>query len=506
MIFSVAFIGRMAALRRRIRSVVSGAAYDPYWDNVVLLLKGEGADGSATFIDSSESSHVVSVSTGARISQDEAKFGSTSMYFNGAGGATVSEINDFNFGSEDFTIEFFVLKTAAGDATLVSRWGSNDSSSVFEIIIYNNRMYFQTPNQNSNTTTLPPIGAWCHVAFCRNGGTAKGFINGVEVVVNASYSTTPLPSLATPLGIGVRPNGLFPLQGYIDELRITKGVARYTANFTPPTAPFPTVGAAVSEPGWPQAFIDGQTMGPSGPEVDHQYDPVSDTGYYGFVESADLITGDALASQIGLTAGGAQFSDSGWFKFYVGPCAACNRTSPKRPYVIYVASMPYRYSTSWDAINAVNAVYGDRIETIGSHDYRVRLIQGATTNPTATSYGTSCADDPGLDSEWNELFYRIHTDVPDCSVPNIGMPGGYATSRHGGPQSAGANWAEYTNTQTGVLNTINNGSASWAQESDGTDTSKRVYCGYTGVAFWASNTSSYANTYFGWRPVLEFVS
>jgi hypothetical protein len=249
----------------------------------------------------------------------------------------------------------------------------------------------------------------------------------------------------------------------------------------------------------PMIVASGSSPGP----VFGQYDSVTDTGYYGFVDTADLITGDALATQIGLTAGTAQFSTSGWFKFYVGPNSSCNRTSPVRPYVIYVASMPYRYNLSWDHINGVNAVYGDRTETIGSHDYRVRLIQGATTDPTATSYGTTCADDPGLDSEWNELFYRIHTAVPDCSDVNIGMEGGYATSRHGGPQSAGSNWAEYTNTQTGVLNTFNSGSACWTQETDGITTSRRVYRGNYGLAIWTSTTSSYSNSDYGWRPVLE---
>jgi hypothetical protein len=254
------------------------------------------------------------------------------------------------------------------------------------------------------------------------------------------------------------------------------------------------------------SFEDGKTAGPSGPEADHQYDPVSDTGYYGFVETDDLIRGDDLASQIGLTAGAIQFSDSGWFKFYVGPSAACNRTSPVRPYVIYVASMPYRNNLSWNSIAAVNAVYGDRTETIGSHDYRVRLIQGATTDPTAYTYGTSCADDPGLDSEWNELFYRIHTAVPDCSDPTIGMPGGYATDQHGGPQSAGSNWAEYTDSETGVYSSLNNGSRCWAQETDGIDTSRCVARGNRGLAAWVTVLLSHSDSSYGWRPVLEFVS
>jgi hypothetical protein len=167
--------------------------------------------------------------------------------------------------------------------------------------------------------------------------------------------------------------------------------------------------------------------------------------------------------------------------------------------------MPYRKNISWYHINSVNAVYGDRTETIGSHDYRVRLIQGATTDPTATSQGTSCEDDPGLDSEWNELFYRIHTAVPTCTDVTVGMEAGYSTEYHGGPQSAGDNWAEYTNAETGVYKSLN-GSICWAQETDGITTSRRVYRGYFGLAGWRTYAFNYFDSECGWRPVLEFVS
>ena len=238
------------------------------------------------------------------------------------------------------------------------------------------------------------------------------------------------------------------------------------------------------------------TVGPS----TGQYDPVTHTGYYGFVPSADLISGDALASLIGLTAGVSQYSDAGWFKFYVGPAATCNRNNNGYAYVAYVAKMPNRHTISWNNINAVNAVYGYRHELIMGMNCQVRLITGAEADPTIYTAGTSCLNNPGRNSEWNELLYRIHTAVPTCSNVSIGMEGGLSTIRHGGTQNAGPNWAEYTNTQMGVLDTLNNGSACWAQESNG---SNRVRRGDTGLAYWGAFASSDTGENRGWRPVLQ---
>ena len=236
-----------------------------------------------------------------------------------------------------------------------------------------------------------------------------------------------------------------------------------------------------------------------GPDMG-QYDPVTDTGYYGLVSSTELIAGDVLATQIGLTAGVPQYNDGGWFKFYVGPEASCNRNNNGYAYVAYVAKMPNRYNVSWNHINAVNAVYGYRHEPLLGMNSQVRLITGAEADPTIFADGTNCLDNAGINSEWNELFYRIHEAIPDCSDVSIGLEGGMTTSRHGGPQNSETNWVEYTNSETGVLSNLNNGSASWCQERSG---STRVRRGYQGLAARALNASSLSDSNWGWRPVLQ---
>jgi len=241
---------------------------------------------------------------------------------------------------------------------------------------------------------------------------------------------------------------------------------------------------------------------PSGPgPTTGIYDATTDTGYYGEVSHTDLISGDSLASTIGLTAGTGQYSTAGWLKFYVGPDAACNRGSTA--YVIFVAKMPYRNNLSWNSINSAKAVDGsDAAITIGGEDYKVRLMQGADADPSTYTFGTSCADNPGENSEWNALFYRIHEDEPTCSDVTEGMPGGFSTTRHGGPQ-VGDNFDDFTDAETGVLNTLNNGSACWCQEVDGVDSSRRVVRGDFGVAYFYTRPASNTSTGRGWRPVLE---
>ena len=82
--------------------------------------------------------------------------------------------------------------------------------------------------------------AWQHVAWCRSGTTLRGYTNGIQIFSTIFSNNLTNTSQVT---VGYAPAGPggnnYILNGYIDDLRITKGVARYTANFTPPTAPFP---------------------------------------------------------------------------------------------------------------------------------------------------------------------------------------------------------------------------------------------------------------------------
>ena len=80
-------------------------------------------------------------------------------------------------------------------------------------------------------------------------------------------------------------------------------------------------------------------------------------GFYGEVSTSDFITGDKLARMIGLTAGISQFSNEPWLKFsYMGKTE-------------FIAKKTFRYSVSWNSINAVNAVFGNRTIKVGDNTY-----------------------------------------------------------------------------------------------------------------------------------------
>jgi hypothetical protein len=85
-------------------------------------------------------------------------------------------------------------------------------------------------------TALITNGAWYHVAVARASGVARFFVNGT-LVTSASHTYN---FTSTNLVIGGYYSTSYLYNGYIDDFRITKGFARYTANFTPPTAAFPT--------------------------------------------------------------------------------------------------------------------------------------------------------------------------------------------------------------------------------------------------------------------------
>jgi hypothetical protein len=250
------------------------------------------------------------------------------------------------------------------------------------------------------------------------------------------------------------------------------------------------------------------------------YDDTTDTGYMGLVTSADLTDGPTLATDIGLSAGIAFNNDAGWLKFYVGASADCNKDGVAK--VLFIAKETIRNNLSWDDIYLAGAVYGtgdngtasastgimatqDAQVVYGGTTYKVRLLTGAATDPAAEAYNNQqCSDDAGGGSEWNDLLYRVHTDIPNCTDPTEGMPGGSETTRHGGPQD-GANWATYTDVELQTYySTAGDGTYSWCQEQ-GFDTSRRVGRGYVGVAAFYTVGADASSAGNGFRPVLEVI-
>lgn len=213
---------------------------DPYWANVVLAMPMDGANGSTTFTDISPTPKAVTRYGNAQISTAQSKFGGASAYFDGTGDyLTIPHSDDFNLSSGDFTVEFWFYLPSARANRLISK-RSVATSKTWSISVTNTgvptfNLWNSAGTYYSATGPIAAFGAWVHVAAVRSGDIYTVFINGVA---GTPFTSTVRPYTNTdPLAIGVdlSNSALDNTLGYIDDLRITKGVARYTANFTPPT-------------------------------------------------------------------------------------------------------------------------------------------------------------------------------------------------------------------------------------------------------------------------------
>lgn len=181
----------------------------------------------------------------AQISTTQSKFGGSSMYFDGTGDwLTIPNGQNFVFGSGDWTVELWVRPASSsrqGFATLGNNAGTNIPWEVGINASGKFRALVQTSGGQViiDGTTTPSANTWYHVAVARYGGTVTLYVNGVAEATG-SVSTNALVTETSPVYVGAYNYG-FPLTGYIDDLRITKGIARYTSNFTPPTTAFLTL-------------------------------------------------------------------------------------------------------------------------------------------------------------------------------------------------------------------------------------------------------------------------
>jgi len=226
---------------------------DPYIGNVSLLLHGDGDNGSTTIVDNSPSPKTVTAFGNAQISTAQSKFGGSSIAFDGANSyLTVSSAGaPGDLGSQDFTVECwtYLLSRDNTKPCIVANYSSFAAGSFSIFAGHQNAPGGSTRYQLAlNGSGFPSINAgtvvynsWVHIAVVRSGSTVAFYVNGTSI--GSTTSTANLVGTTGSLWIGNSGDDLVNggINGYIDDLRITKGIARYTANFTPPTAPFPDI-------------------------------------------------------------------------------------------------------------------------------------------------------------------------------------------------------------------------------------------------------------------------
>lgn len=218
------------------------APSDPHFDKVSLLLHMDGADGSTTFTDSSAAPKTLTTYGSARISTAQSRFGGASARFDGGTYISCADSDAFNFAGVPWTIEFFVYWQGSS-ADVMSRRNSAAVYAPWEIkIAPGGVIYLLASNAGVNTWAVLhqfqgvalTADTFCHVALSGASGSISCYINGIKATNSATGEFAGVSS--QPLYIGRGGDGA--LAGHLDEIRITKGVARYTENFPPPTKPF----------------------------------------------------------------------------------------------------------------------------------------------------------------------------------------------------------------------------------------------------------------------------
>ena len=213
-----------------------------------LLLHMDGTDGSTTFTD--ETGKVVTAVGGAQIDTAQSKFGGASGLFDGAGDyLELADHDDWDFTGSDGTIDFWLrvnAMPASGVAQLIGQ--ANAGSQDWFIYLYTDGTLAIGQSGVSQLATAAgeiTTAAWYHVAATRTNSTSttKIYINGVE---KASGTGAYWTSSTGFLRIGGGSGQPYDFNGWIEELRISKGIVRWTAGFTPPTQAYGPLDVAQS--------------------------------------------------------------------------------------------------------------------------------------------------------------------------------------------------------------------------------------------------------------------
>ncbi len=200
-----------------------------------LLIHGDGFHGSQAFTD--ECGHAVTPYGNVQVSTNRSKFGGGSIHFDGAGDYLWLATNAaWAFGSGDFTVDFWVnFDGSPGDVSFIGphtqhisaewtvlREGANLSSRLSGLLVV-------------NQPWAPQTDTWYHIALTREGSTVRLFVDG-QILGTGPFASS--ISNVLPLTIGAANNPSLFFRGYMDEIRVVKGLAAWTAPFTPPSAAY----------------------------------------------------------------------------------------------------------------------------------------------------------------------------------------------------------------------------------------------------------------------------
>jgi hypothetical protein len=201
-----------------------------------LLLHFDGTDGATTITDSSASGHSASSITGFTTSVTQKEFGVTSGRFAGTGSVIWDDHADWTLGTADWTIDFWIMfdDVTTAQQQIFSQKANPATASTIELQWQggvNNRWQVGINSTAYNYSDTPANNTWYHVAVVKSGGNILVYRDGVSKGSNADATSINNDGFK----LGASPAGNYPFTGYIDEFRLSAGIARWTGNFTVPT-------------------------------------------------------------------------------------------------------------------------------------------------------------------------------------------------------------------------------------------------------------------------------
>lgn len=210
---------------------------DPLFNSVSLLLRFNETTG--TFVDASPRPKLITQNGSPTAFSTISKWGDGSALFSGGWLKTPTH-TDFSFGTGDFTIEFWAYPTVQTQYGAMVNVGYYNDGILFRQRIGwpFDALYLNNSYANWNSQTNMPLNVWTHMALVREAGVVAVYANGTRVLTwNNAANLNPSGTFVT-IGTGVHSPTSWgeAFIGHLDDLRITKGVARYSG----PTATIPT--------------------------------------------------------------------------------------------------------------------------------------------------------------------------------------------------------------------------------------------------------------------------
>ena len=249
---------------------------DVHFPNVKLLMPFNGSNGATSASDLSNKNNTSSFSADAQISTAQSKFGGSSLAFDGTGDKITIGDSYWNdaISTGDFTIEYWLRinvqstsqRTITNYSGSTNGWGMYYSSSNYlDFFWRHSSSWYYLNNEGGGTKSAIPNDTWTHVAVTRSDNTWRLFLNGTAENTRTGLAHTIVTSSQNQLTLGCRPDTSTQfLNGYIDDLRITVGEARYTSNFTAPTTAHLTSAGDANKQIIVNSSADGVDVGTGG--------------------------------------------------------------------------------------------------------------------------------------------------------------------------------------------------------------------------------------------------